>query len=260
MQNPPVTYLTTFPLHHNGDCSLLGVTAGGSIYVEEFYDAAGLVAQHELNMDGTFIQSVDEGLHTGDDLKPLDIPPHAARPKAGWHAMTLNFTGARHRGMREPERVADVVQPLGIGEKMAISETLRLGVPPPLLLGIAESYVLAECDILRPNFYFVCRRIRFAVALQEVQYDSEGQPYDYDTRVVYVAHFYDRTEELRHDAAFAQLTDVPLHRPMDCLLLGDRVYIADGGEGDRLSAIHVWQIELPEAPSKLDALNKKIYG
>lgn len=257
---PPVTHITTLPLRHNGDCSLLAVTPAGTVYVEEFYGDAGLVAQHEVLLDGSFAQSVDEGLHTGQDLKPLALPPNAARPKPGWHAMPLNFTGARHRGMRVPERVADVVQPLALQDKMAFTERLKLNLPAPMLLGIAESYVLAECDILRPNFYFVCRRMRFAVALPEIQLDAEQQPYDYETRVVYVAHFYDRSEELPHDAVFTQLTDVPLHRPMDCLLLGDRLFIADGGAGDRLSAVHVWQIELPAAPSRQDALNKKIYG
>jgi hypothetical protein len=260
MLNPAVTYLTTLPLKHNGDCSLLGVTPDSTIYAEEFYGENGLVAQHELRLDGSFAQSVDEGLHTGEDLKPLTLPTNAARPKPGWHAMTLNFTGARHRGMRVPERIADVVQPLALEDKMAFVDHLKLNVAPLMLLGIAESYVLAECDILRPNFYFVCRRLRFAVALPEVQYDSEQQPYDYETRVVYTAHFYDRSEELPHAAVFTPLTDEPLYRPMDCLLLGDRLFIADGGEGERLSAIHIWQVELPGAPSKLDALNKKIYG
>ncbi len=71
------------------------------------------------------------------------------KPQTGWHTMALNFAGPRHRGMRAPERTLDLVRPLSIQEKMALIDRFRLDVPPPLLLGIAESYVLAETPIMR---------------------------------------------------------------------------------------------------------------
>ena len=128
------------------------------------------------------------------------------------------------------------------------------------LLGIAESYVLAESEIIHPNLYFVCRRLRLAYVLTEPATDADGQPYDYDTQVIFVAHFHDCDGELALADLLDDLTDVPLHRPMDCVLAGDKLYIADGGEEDRLSAIHVWKLELPEPLTEEEKLRKKIYG
>ncbi len=34
--------------------------------------------------------------------------------------------------------------------------------------------------------------MRLAVALTEERIDADGQPYDYDTLVLYLAHFYER--------------------------------------------------------------------
>lgn len=259
MRSLPVSHVTTLPLQHEGDCSLIGVTPDRVIYAEEVYGDDGWVAQHALDFDGTFVESVDERDGVGD-LQPLPLPPAIVKPKTGWQTMTLNFAGPRHRGMRESDRTVDMVQTLGIEEKMILVQRLNPDILPPLLLGITDSYVLAETQIVRPALYFVCRRLRLAVALPEPQLDDEGQPYDYDTRVIYLAHFYNCTEELRFRDCLADLTDVPLYRPMDCLLLGDQLFIADGGDAGRLSAIHVWQIELPEILSDEEKLRRKIYG
>lgn len=257
---PSVSHVRTLPLKYNGDCNLLGVTPDQMIYAEEVYGDDGLIAQHEMHPDGTFAQSVDEADGARDAMQPIRLPTNAVKPKTGWHTMSLNFAGPRHRGMRVPERTADLVQPLTIDEKMTFIKRLKLDVPAPLLMGIAESYVLAESDILRPHLYFVCRRVRLALALPEERRDAEGQPYDYDTQVIYAAHFYDRREELPNSSLYDALTDAPLHRPMDCLLLDGHLYIADGGSGERLSAIHIWKLELPEVTSGEENLSKKIFG
>ena len=260
MLTPSVSHVRTLTLKHNGDCNLLGVTPDQTIYAEEVYGEDGLIAQHEVQFDGRFAQSVDEVDGAPDTMQPISLPANAIKPKTGWHTMGLNFAGPRHRGMRAPERTADLVQPLTIEEKMTFVKRLKLDVPAPLLMGIAESYVLAESDIVRPHLYFVCRRVRLALALPEVRLDAAQQPYDYDTHVIYAAHFYDRTEELPSGVLFDDLTSEPLHRPMDCLLLDGHLYIADGGSGARLSAIHVWKLELPEVLSGEENLSKKIYG
>ena len=242
MEMPHVEHLTTLPLKHNGDCSLLGVCPDGTIYAEEFYGENAQVAQHALRLDGTMVDSVDEADGELESVQPLALPPDIHKPKTGWHTMDLNFAGPRHRGMRAPERTAELVLPMTIDEKMRFAKRLGLNVPAPMLLGVAESYVLAESDIERPHLYFVCRRVRLAVALEGERLDDEQQPYDYDTLVLYAAHFYHRNEELPLTVLLENLTDVPLHRPMDCLLLDDHLFIADGGEGERLSAIHVWRV------------------
>jgi hypothetical protein len=257
---PSVEHVTTLPLKHNGDCSLLGVSPDGTIYAEEFYGENAQVAQHALRLDGTFVQSIDEADGGLDEAEPLALPPETCKPKTGWHTMGLNFAGPRHRGMRGPERTAELVQPMTIDEKMRFAKRLGLNIPAPMVLGVAESYVLAESDIQRPHLYFVCRRVRLAVALESERLDDEQQPYDYDTLVLYAAHFYDRSEELPLSVVLDDLTDVALHRPMDCLLLDDHLFIADGGAGERLSAIHVWRVELPGQETREDVMNRKLYG
>ncbi len=256
----PVSHLTILPLQHHGDCSLLGVTPEGAIYAEEVYGAEGWVAQHELRLDGTFVRSVDEVHGTTGDIRPLDLPERIVKAKTCWRTMPLNFAGPRHRGLREPERIADLVRPLSIQEKMAVIGKHKLDLLPPHLLGIAESYVLAESEIIRPNLYFVCRRIRLAYILPEPASDADGQPYDYDTQVIYVAHFHDCDGEEVFADLLSDVTTVPLYRPMDCVLAGDKLYIADGGAQDRLSAIHVWTLELPELQTEEEKLRKKLYG
>lgn len=260
MLAPSVTPITTLLLKHNGDCNLLGVAPDMTVYVEEVYGDEGWLAQHALRLDGSTVSSVDENNGAAGDLAPLTLPDAITKPKTGWHTMALNFAGPRHRGMRSPERTDELVHPLSIQEKMTLVKQLKLDVAPPMLLGIAESYVLAECQIASPSLYFVCRRVRLALALGEERLDDDNQPYDYDTVVVHLAHFYECGSDLTLGEILDGLTGAPLHRPMDCLLYGDHLFIADGGAGDRPSAIHVWRVEQEEAVSQEDRLHKKLYG
>ncbi len=259
MPNPSVSYVATLPLKHAGDCSLLGVSLDFTIYAEEVYGENAWLAQHALRLDGTVLRSVDEqdGVQ---EIEPLDLPPGLVKPRSGWHTMALNFAGPRWRGLRAPERALDLVRPLSIDEKLALIAKFKLAVPPPLLMGIAESYVLSETRIVHPNLFFVCRRARLAVALPEERLDDDHQPYDYDTEVIYVAHFYDCDQEPSLDDLLTDLTEVPLYRPMDCLLVNHHLFIADGGAGDRPSAIQVWRLELPEVVTEEEKMNKKLFG
>lgn len=249
----------TITLAHNGDCSLLGVTPEGEIYVEETYSDDAWLAQHAYAADGSPLRSVDEMGGANSHVRPLDLPDALVKPKTGWHTMILNYAGARHRGMRVEERLADVVQPLSVADKMALGK--RLAFQPMQLIGVAESYVLAETELVRPSLFLTCRRIRFAFALPNMALDEGGEGYDYDTRVVYAAHLIDVANDEERPIS-AMLDDLPgLHRPMDCLLLGDRLYVADGGEGERLSRVCVWRVEIRKKPLSPDeALKKKIYG
>ncbi len=48
---------------------------------------------------------------------------------------------------------------------------------------------------------------------------------------------------------------------MDCALVKDRLFIADGGDDDHVSAVHVWQLDLAlDEPTEAEKLNKKLYG
>lgn len=253
----------SLPLQHHGDCSLLGVEtvtdADGAetftLYVEEIYGEEGWLAQHVLTLDGRLLTSIDEASGANHTVSPLTLPPAAARPRTGWHTMMLNFSGPRHRGLRDLEHVRDLVRSLSLEEKMALIARLKLDVLPPALLGIAESYVLSEAQF-GPMLYFVCRRTRLALALQEARLDEQNLPYDYDTQVVYCAHFVDlaKADELPMTDALEPMPGVHLRRPMDCLYYGDHLFVADGAAPDdpQPSAIHVWRVSPPSQPARDD--------
>jgi hypothetical protein len=258
-QTPPLEFLHTITLKHGGDCSLIGVTPDLTLYVEEVY-GEGWLAQHALNLNGDILQSLDEDEGRQTHESGLELPDDGERPQTGWHTMKLNFAGPRHRGMRGAERLLDVVRGLSVQEKMAAIERLKLEIPLPLLFGLAESYVLAEAPVDEPNLYIICRRLRLAYGLPQEQLDGDGQPYDYDTQVVYATHFYDRSQELDPplDDVLAGLPGASLHRPMDCQIAGGHLFVADGGGETCLNAVHIWRIELP--PRKRKTLEQKLYG
>jgi hypothetical protein len=242
------TYLTTMNLKHAGDCSLLGVTPDITIYAEETYGSDGWLAQTALRLDGSVVDAVDEDHGGVTALAPLMLPEDIVKPQTGWHTMALNFSGPRHRGLVGPERVPDLVRPLSIQDKISLVKQYQLPILPPTLIGLAESYVLAEAPLIYPNLFVVCRRARLAYTLPQEAVDADNQPYDYDTLVIYTAQLYQRNQEADNGISDANNTfpDAALKRPMDCLIYADHLFIADGGEGERTSAIHVWKVAIPE--------------
>jgi hypothetical protein len=207
------------------------------------------MAQHALRLDGTLLALVDENDGQNTMILPINLPDDVAKPKTGWHTMDLNFMGARHRGIRRLERITDVAQPLSLEDKALVAG--RLNVPAPTILGLAESYVLAEIELVHPSVFFVCRRLRVVYALQEEQTDAQKETYDYDSRVLYAAHVYDRSQDVKPTLreSLSGLAGIPLHRPMDCLLAYNHLLIADGGEDERMSQVHVWRVENQDSVS-----------
>jgi len=259
MSETALIYLTSIALQHADDCCLLGVQPDLTLYSEEIYGAEGMLAQAVHTIDGKLIQSVDEGKgHTA----PLALPDDLARPRTAWHTMALNFAGARQRGIRANEQIDALVQPLSVEEKMLLAEKLGLQVPFPLILGLAESYALAEAPIA-PHMYCVCRRLRVAFALPAPQQDEDGFTYDYDTLPFYIAHLYTLGETHTKPLAewMSDLQGAQLHRPMDCLVAFGHLFVADGGTGEHASAVHVWRIESRDTNDE-PAENRwqKLYG
>ncbi|MDZ4765572.1 MAG: hypothetical protein SGI73_13560 [Chloroflexota bacterium] len=278
MRSFPLVHIAALPLLHTGDCSLRGVhvtdDGGIIIYVEETYDEDGWLAQGALKLDGTWIACVDEEAGANPDIAPLPLPDSIITPRACWNTMRLNYAGPRHRGLREPERLMDILRPISVADKFAVTKRLSLALPPPLLLGVAESYVLSEATVLHPDLFFVCRRLRLAYALETEAHDETGLPYDYDTHIVHAAHFYDRkagstaeSEPALIDALTA-LPDVVLRRPMDCLIVDDLLFIADAASepadvthsARQPSMIQVWRIEIPDDARRRPSEEEKLYG
>lgn len=239
-------YEKTIPLVYQEDCSLLAVMPDLTLYVEETYSPDHWFAHHIIAPEGHIRETVDERYGKNIHARPLKPPPGAVRASSGGrHSALLNYTGARYRGLRNPERINEAVRPLTIEAKMFIIKKLKMDIMPPLLLGVAESYVLAETELVAERFYLVCRRVRLAYALPTPRYDEDNQPYDYDTIAMHIAHIYDvqtRDNEISAEEAFAGLPGVVLNRPMDCLAAHGHVFVADGGADGENSAVHVWRM------------------
>lgn len=238
-----LNYLKSFLLQHNGDCYLLGVTPALTVYVQEIFGDDDQLAQHALTFDGGLLASADETRNAASDFAPLYLPPDLVRPMFVRHAQGLNYSGPRQRGLREQERIIDVVRALEVPTRIRLSQ--QTGIPMPLILGIAESRVLAEALLAPPDTYLVCRRLRIAYALPEPQRDTSRQWYDYDTLTIFAAHLYNPTRhdvELSPDEVFAGLPGVQLNRPMDCIVCHQHLFIADGGDTNRTSQIHIWRL------------------
>ncbi|MBZ0295558.1 MAG: hypothetical protein K8L99_23575 [Anaerolineae bacterium] len=214
-----------------------------TIYIEEVYD--GWIAQHAINCHGEVLASVDEDFGRQPRPTLLSLPARGKKPTPPTVSRALNFHGPRQQGMREDERIADMVRPLSIESKLWLTKKLALSMPPFLLLGVAESHVLAEARLLTDEFV-VCRRLRLAYALQQPKIGTDQQPYDYDTLVLYVAHLYNgaaNDTELPVEQVFLDWPEVDLQRPVDCLVYQDHLFIAECGMDDKRASVHVWQIQ-----------------
>jgi len=242
--NFSLKFVTSLPLAHMGDCSLIGVTDDLTVYAEEIYGEEGWLAQHALKLDQRVLKSTDENVGKNRHFETLTLPDDLIRSQPCKHTASLTFGGARHRGLREPERIAELVRPLTIQTKITLIERLKLNILPPMLLGIAESYVLAEASLFSTDLFMVCRRLRLAYALPQPQQDADYQLYDYDTLVLYVAHDYNPyvDDEILPERALAGLPGVELRRPMDCIVRDQYLFVADGGTAEQVSGVHIWQI------------------
>lgn len=232
----------TARLHHHDDCYITGLTQDQStLFVGELYEN-DCQALHQINLTDYSMQTWAESPDQLDQPQ-FSQPSDLIEPTIVSETTQLQTIGARWRGMREAENLVDLVQPLSVMEKMAIIKHLNLSISAMMLFGIADSRVLAEAH-LHDNLYFVCRRIRLAIALPEVKRDADHQPYDYDTIPLEIAHLYDaETDEAPSiSASFTTFSETRVKRPMDCLFHDGRLYIADGGTSDHVSQIHIFEL------------------
>ncbi|MDQ7036891.1 MAG: hypothetical protein Q9P01_19265 [Anaerolineae bacterium] len=172
----------------------------------------------------------------------LSIPDNMVKPYAPFQH-PLNYSGGRYRGLREADRVAQWIQPLTIMEKMPLIQALKLTLPPMLLLGIAESRVLSEAQ-LSDSQSIVCRRVRIAYALPQAQIDANGLPYDYESRLLYLAHTYDTETEAAPSivTALQGFDSMILQHPIDCIVQGSQLVLADASDGTNKCRILIFEI------------------
>lgn len=250
LENIQWQHLQSIMLNHHENCYIAGLMPEQSmLYVGELYGDDWTV-EHRISLTDFSMVSWDEAKQASNQ-RVFNQPRNLIEPVSAHETTSLQYVGARWRGMREAENLADLVQPISVMEKMAIIKKLGLSIPAMMLFGVAESRVLAEAH-LQNSLFFVCRRIRLAIALSEVKRDADQQPYDYDTLPIEIVHLYDVETDEAPPIIESLMTfgETPVHRPMDCLLHDGKLYIADGGDADRVSHIHIFNLE--KHPPNLD--------
>jgi len=229
-------HLVTHELLYAGDCKLLGVTDDDDIYVEELYGDDDWLAQHRVLVDDGIVETVDEAEGNNLEAVWLTLPDDLIATNLRNCCDILNYTGARLRGIYEDERIDDVVLPLTVQNKIELVEFMEWDVNPMQLIGIAESVVLSHTQV--EDTMIVCRRVRVAYRLLQ-----PTDTHDYDSLDVYVLHSFMPEHGTSSELVdcLNDIDDVVLLRPMDCLFHKGRLYIADGGDGDDVSAIHIFE-------------------
>ena len=91
-------------LQTSGEALLLGLDSSGRIYVDELRPEE-LSVRHVLTADGQRLAQADEA--AGEALPAL--PPDLIAPQAARAARSLQMGGARWRGLREADRIAEMV-------------------------------------------------------------------------------------------------------------------------------------------------------
>lgn len=233
--------VTTIELAHAGDCALLGVDREGYVYVEELYGEHDWLAQHKISTSAGLLESVDERCGMAPAPAPLPLPELLASPSKVQIFDHLNYTGARWRGRMVDERIVDLLRDLSIAEKIALLDYLDWEIDPLRLLGIAESIVLSCCAYCDGEF-LVCRRIRVAYRVPAGERDDHSLDCDYDSIEVHLLHRLP-ADALELPDLRECLTDLDLCRPLDCMIVDRKVYLADGGEGEIKSALHIFEID-----------------
>lgn len=226
-------YYQAINLSEDGDCYLLGMDWEGDMWCEiitpddeliRFKICQGSICEIERETETEIAPfSLDDG------FKPNSMP--TVHP--------LNSKAPRLRGIREEDRISEWVQPLTIMEKMTIIERLKLSVSPMQMLGIADSTVLSYAE-LPDGTQIVCRRVRLAYALPQMNYDP--YPYDYDNLPIYVIHRYDpMNDELPSwETMLGDFAGVSLQRPTDCLLSPAHLVVADSSADGKKCRLLVW--------------------
>jgi hypothetical protein len=238
----------TIPLSHSAACSLTGVTPDWHIYVDET-EPDGYVTQHHYNAAGALIERAIE--RQGDDW--LTLPDVLLSPR--WpDTHPLNTGGARWQGLRETERVQSLAQSLSIMQKMTLIEHLGLSITPMQLIGMIESRVLCETR-LPDDSTLVCRRVRLARALPNIQHDDNGNPYDYDSVVLHLLHPYDATSDATPDldSALSSTGGVQLMQPQDCFYYDGRLLVCDASDGTQTSRLVLYRLNIENPGATKDS-------
>jgi len=157
----------------------------------------------------------------------LSDPPdgHWTLPDYSYDARHTWGVMLHGRGFRSQTRVDDLVRPLTMGEKMALTAAFRLTMPPPALLGVLYSMPLHEVTL---GERWLLREVGVVCALT-------GQP-DADYEVLPLRLFHSAVQETYEPAA---PDSIPLAHPDVLLHREGTLLMVDGGDRPR---VIVWSV------------------
>lgn len=239
--------------HRNITLHLLGLDNAGRLAVEALYQTPACatapdedwIAQYVFDSDGMLLAVYDEDCGRAASSEPLSLTGFTAPPVSPAIANIFEYAGGRWRGLRDTDRVPDVLQSVTIAEKLAL---VVRGIPN-VILGIAESRAMAAARIDSnaadsAAWTLVCRRLRIAYTVP-LAYDAHGLPYDYDTDVLFLAQWVDSRNLSVPPLIEALPVGVIGTRPADALYDARcaRLYVADNGDERYPAVVRVFQIE-----------------
>ena len=241
------------PLPHSdrsGSPALVGIDSRGQVALEMIYGKDGWLVQYVIAADGTLIAQRDEDYGRNHAFEPLDLSDFSnLLPHLPDAVQDLAFAGGRWRGLRETDRVPDILHPLTVSEKTALN---AYGFAGPIL-GIVESKVCAAAKI-NDHWHLLCRQLRIAFSVP-VRRDFDGLPYDYDSLLLHFVEWFAEADEpgMSSDQPLDQLiaTSRSTFSPQPTDLLYDatnkRLFLVDNSsetanhESTAAAALHVFE-------------------
>jgi len=251
---PPLNRIAATALPHPDRTShpaFIGFDLGGRVIVEIMYGPVGTdewLAQYVISSDGAVIDSRDEDYGRTADFEPFALAEVPNSPPIRLEvAHNLVFAGGRWRGLRETDRLADVLHGLSISEKMAIGSLFTTHGITGSILGMVESRILATAWITE-RWVLLCRQIRVAVSVPFSR-DVNGVPFDYDSYSLYFVQWLDNHQPLEEpgpplDQLLAISQASFSTQPVDLLCDSNRkyLYLIDNSDDTPHATLHVFQL------------------
>lgn len=227
----------TIPLDFDAPAEVLGIAPDGTLYVEEFYDDTW-IRQHII---GPGLQRHDTRDEQSPGFRPLNIPAELTRTSSTFPPLTFD-TGAFPQGNRVDSRVDDLVYPLDIAQKMALSERLGLQIPPPLLIGLLRSHIHSVTDFDETTI-IICRRITVACALASPETALDGTLLTYTSASLQVLQHINRHSPPDVTSLDGEIHAQGLTHPLQALYHQQRLYVVNQGQP---TSIRIFEMQSPQ--------------
>lgn len=248
-ENYSFTIEQTYPLRYWGVPYFAGFAPDGTLYLDEVYGDEDWLARYALRPTRVFecIGDENDGTASRTSIPPLPASihrPHPPRLPSGFE-----FGGSRIRGLRAEERIQDLVHPLTAAEKIALASRLRLNLPPPAILGLAERIVRGAA-VLPTGGWIACVGMRIAYGLMSPRLGPNGDRIDYDSLWINILMGDTPTDEPDLVDVLSSPLAAATTNPVDCCLQGSQLYVVEGGINEQPGVLHIGTITSKSEPGK----------